>query len=438
VLDDDLLDLSKLENKDGDRFKGGRTGDHLMCPFQCDECQFQNVQRRNPLMGNEKDQLLIICIRRAILDSFWSREPSTVIKNLYEGMKGHLLGQRLGIETHPQGQYYPMQDNWGMGIACMTLIRSLDPGKSAAHVQFSTIRKLRTHFSNYYHTLFGGVGINLAGDDGAPRFVTNSPTNTFWYRRFQLGCHKRMGDVWIPDRALTIDELLASLKLLEEDWTKVKDLPADKRLKVALQGVLFSSGFASGLRGEELPRIEIGPILRHWGESVHHPRICHVPLFLQGRFKRTIGEKMFVQPLAYKTRSGIPIGLWMLRALRVYQEMNIHSGPMFRRSGGKARARIADLDFLFWDVLVRVQNKYPNIIAPTVNVHDEFSTMRSLRRGVTSHAQNCKIRREVIETNNRWRKFDRARGMTPGMSMFERYSDARANLEFLVEFSQAL
>jgi hypothetical protein len=433
-----LLDLSKIENKDEERFKSGRAGDHLMCPFQCDSCQFQNIQGRNPLTGNEKDTLLLICIRRSILDSFWSREPSTIVRNMYEGMKGVCLGQRLGIETHPQGQPYPMQDSWGMGIACMTLVRSLDPGKNAAHVQFSTIRKLRTHFANYYHTLYGGVGMNLAGDDGASRFVTNSPTNSFWYRRFQLGCHKRMGDVWIPDRPLTIDELLASLEILEEEWSLVKELPVGQRMKVALQGVLFSAGFASGLRGEELPRVEIGPILRHWRESVHHPRICHVPLFLQGRFKRTIGEKMFVQPLSYRTRSGIPVGSWMQRALRAYQEMGILTGPMFRRSKGKARARVSDLDYLFWDVLVKVQNKHTNIIAPTVVVHDEYSVMRSLRRGVTSHAQNCRIPKEVIKSNNRWRKYDRARGMTPGMSMFERYSNARANLESLVAFSQAL
>jgi macrodomain Ter protein organizer (MatP/YcbG family) len=184
--------------------------------------------------------------------------------------------------------------------------------------------------------------------------------------------------------------------------------------------------------------MEIGPITRHWKESIHHPRICHVPLFLQGRFKRQVGEKMFVQPLAYKTKSGIPIGKWMQRALRTYQELGIQAGPMFRKSTKNVRAKVADLDFLFWDVLARVQEKYPNIIAPTVVVLEEYSVMRSLRRGVTSHAQNLKIPKEIIETNNRWRKFDRARGMTPGMSMFERYSDARANLESLVAFSGAL
>jgi hypothetical protein len=72
-------------------------------------------------------------------------------------------------------------------------------------------------------------------------------------------------------------------------------------------------------------------------------------------FKRQVGEKMFVQPLAYKIRSGIPVGKWMQRALRTYQELDIHAIPMFCKNKGNARARVADLDFLFWDVLVRVQ-----------------------------------------------------------------------------------
>jgi hypothetical protein len=325
-----------------------------------------------------------------------------------------------------------------MGIACLTRVRSLDPGKNAAHVQFETIRKLRSHFSNFHHTRNGGVGLNIAGEDGAPRFITNSPTNSFWYRRFQLGCHKRMGDVWIPDRALTIDELQASLKILDKDWDRVKGLSGDQRLQVALQGVLFSTGFTSALRGEEIPRIEIGPMRRHWKEAVQHPRICHIPLMLQGRFKRQTGEKMFVQPLAWETKSGIKIGAWMKRALEAYEEMGIVNGPLFRKNVGGARARVADLDMLFWDVLTRVQDSYPHIISPAVMVQEEYSVMRSLRRGATSHAQNCEIRKEVIETNNRWRKYDRARGMTPGMSMFERYSEARASLETLVLFSKSL
>jgi hypothetical protein len=32
------------------------------------------------------------------------------------------------------------------------------------------------------------------------------------------GCHRRMGDIWMPDRPVMIHELKVSLLLLEEDW----------------------------------------------------------------------------------------------------------------------------------------------------------------------------------------------------------------------------
>jgi hypothetical protein len=43
--------------------------------------------------------------------------------------------------------------------------------------------------------------------------------------------------------------------------------------------------------------------------------------------------------------------------------------------------------------------------------------------------------KEVIEANNRWQKHLRARGLTPRMSMMERYSDAKASVPALIRFS---
>jgi hypothetical protein len=40
------------------RFKSGRNGDHLLCPFQCDLCHFRNIQGRDPVPGLVKDKLL--------------------------------------------------------------------------------------------------------------------------------------------------------------------------------------------------------------------------------------------------------------------------------------------------------------------------------------------------------------------------------------------
>jgi len=61
-----------------------------------------------------------------------------------------------------------------------------------------------------------------------------------------------------------------------------------------------------------------------------------------------------------------------------------------------------------------------------------------MRRGATAEAQNVGIPPHVIEANNRWRKHMRSRGMLPGMSMMERYIDAKASLPSLIKFSEML
>ena len=80
-LDDSIMDDSKMVEDDPERFQVARDGDHMMVPFQCDTCQFMNVQKRLPCPGNTQDELLMKCLRRVILDSFWSRERSTVCGN---------------------------------------------------------------------------------------------------------------------------------------------------------------------------------------------------------------------------------------------------------------------------------------------------------------------------------------------------------------------
>ena len=79
----DLIAEEELEVEEKERFKVARDGDHLMTPFQCDQCQFINLRGKLP-SDSEIDQRLLFFIRRAILDSFWSWESSTVKSNLYQ------------------------------------------------------------------------------------------------------------------------------------------------------------------------------------------------------------------------------------------------------------------------------------------------------------------------------------------------------------------
>jgi hypothetical protein len=72
-------------------------------------------------------------------------------------------------------------------------------------------------------------------------------------------------------------------------------------------------------------------------------------------------------------------------------------------------------------------------MAGGVDVAEEYITSRSMRRGGTlSEARNVGVPKAVIDANNHWRKHMQSPGLTPGMSMMERYSDVKqANGSFI-------
>ena len=203
------MDADDLVDEDPKRFVEARDGDFMMCPFQCDWCHFFNINGRLPNDSYEMDKLQMMSIRRAILDSFWSRERSTVEQNRREGMRYLLEARTMGIlRPYPPRGPYPTRDIWGVGTAVVLLMRSLAKGKHAATIQYETARKVRSHVSNFIHTVPNGMGDTFITDDSSTTVVTRSPTNSLWFKRFMAGCHRRMGDIWIPDRPLTIHEAL--------------------------------------------------------------------------------------------------------------------------------------------------------------------------------------------------------------------------------------
>jgi hypothetical protein len=399
--EDEMVDDEQMEIEDPLRFREARDGEHLMVTFQCDDCHFENCKLRPPRKNSLQDAVGLLGIRRANLDSMWARERSTVYSNMREGVRYLASTDECGWDDpYPPRGPFPVADLWGMKFATGMLLRSRDPGINSSNIQFETLRKMRTHLANFIHTIPGGRGATLfMTDDGTGGTLSNSPTNTEWFRRFMKGCHKRMGDVWVPDRALTVKELTCALSLLQEDWITFRNDIQGKK-ETCLMASTLISGFFAALRGEEIVRVDLGAMRKHWNEGVNHPEEPHVPLMLAGRFKREVGEKLFCQPLGMESKSQVLIALWFHRALDVLGKLGIVSGPMFRvpgkKSGSYKRASMGDLDPSFHRVLKRVQNRWPSIIPDTVNVAEEYSIFRSLRRGATSAAQNAKIPKEVI------------------------------------------
>ena len=129
-LDNSIINNNLLEVNDVMQFKNTRNEDHMMVLFQCDICHFQNLKGRMPLMGSQRDKLLLLYLCWVILDSFWSRERSTVNSNRLEGIKFSRNQELLGLERKalPCQGLYPVEDSWGLNIACVLVIRSLNRG----------------------------------------------------------------------------------------------------------------------------------------------------------------------------------------------------------------------------------------------------------------------------------------------------------------------
>jgi len=151
---------------------------------------------------------------------------------------------------------------------------------------------------------------------------------------------------------------------------------------------------------------------------------------------------LFCQPLALKSKSGLDIKGCFFHTIWVLEMTGVVNGPMFRVAGSKnksyKRASMGDMEPKFHRILKRVQGRCKDLIPEEVDVESEYSIYRSLRRGATAEAQNVDIPASVIEANNRWRKHMGSKGMLPGMSMMERYTDAKASVPSLIKFSSML
>lgn len=179
-LDDPLVDDEQMEVDDPLRFKEARDGDHLMVTFVCDDCVFWDLRNPLPNIEDIQDVVMMTSIRRVILDSFWSRERSTVQANQREGVRYVKIHREFGVESpyRARGPWDVSDDHLGYRAAIAMVLRSLDPGLYANYIQYETTRKMRSHVSNFEHTTPGGVGAAFVGDEGRVSFLsngTNSP-----------------------------------------------------------------------------------------------------------------------------------------------------------------------------------------------------------------------------------------------------------------------
>jgi hypothetical protein len=155
------------------RFQYGRRGDQFTTAFQCDRCHVRNMLWREP---RDADRFLMKCIRRAILDSLWSREPGTVSSTYSRAraLESYEVDLQIG-QVEPRLMPYALTNDFGMNKVALTMVvTSLEAGRNEESVQYDTIRQLHTTYSNMYRASIHHMGMTIYAKERrscAPRIV---------------------------------------------------------------------------------------------------------------------------------------------------------------------------------------------------------------------------------------------------------------------------
>jgi hypothetical protein len=178
---------------------------------------------RDPVEGLAQDIRLLKCIQMANLDALWSREPTTISNNLSVCCQGLSIAASLGFKQNlfrPLG-LFPLEDTFSMGVAILMLQVPLQPERNDKYMQFSSVRKFRSAFSNAYLASAEGQQVTVLARDNRKMTVTKCPTNGDFFERFVRGLHKQMGDVVKQDKAIAQPIMVEISSLSEDEWANL-------------------------------------------------------------------------------------------------------------------------------------------------------------------------------------------------------------------------
>jgi hypothetical protein len=237
-----------------------RNGDHLMgVPFECDLCSFRNVCGRDPVFGNYRDQFTLTSICRVQLDVMWARESHTVATNWARAKADYEMAMRqlsvLPERLLPRLGSKEVRERVGMSEALVTFPTSLRYGRNSKHIQYDTMKKMRTWLNNAHDAEQEYSCETVVGLDRARQYVTTGHTLGKWFGRFMRGSRMRMGMIRRQNEALTLALVMVVCAEAETRW----HLPIGDNAREELEDtvVFMLATFGAGLQGEEVPLISL-------------------------------------------------------------------------------------------------------------------------------------------------------------------------------------
>ena len=333
----------------------------------------------------------------------------------------------------------PSFDHCGYKVAVLMVAKSLNPGRhSDSHTQWDTIRKFKSTHSNQSRsartanskplTLTDSKGGNL------DRF-SSEICGSLWFQRFSLGCRRRMGQDWRPNRAISSELMLRLLSLVESKIrlsTEIND-----RMSLIMGGAYFCFCYVVSLRSPEGLMVDI-PGIREYGERSED----HVVIPLLGQVKGEDHTRQHLLHCVNETSSGISVRNWMKRLKLAHTLMARIDGPAFVNPSTLKQSTTSEMNDLFHALLLELLEDDRDLFAVDIrtasDLLENYNVFRSFRRGSESRAVSNNVSEGDRFIVNRWRKKEKAGSSKIALSIDQLYVDISLAKDPFLRYTKAM
>ena len=393
------------------------------------------------IVDSAADQRIMILLRRANLDIFWSRETSTIAANMSKIKKVlHFWKSRSNYAPLPDITPWGEEDNMGMSAAISILEHSLEKGRLADYIQFDSVRKMRSALSNIYSaTSIGSKGrTTYKSATGTTFHSTDDPMQSILMERFMKGVKARMPVDSEQNLALSGKVVKRILDKIEFKWALPFTPLKEKRLLTMVAGYIVVT-YTYSLRGNEGFWVDGDALCKHINLGRDDHPIPHVVVSLVGFFKAETGERMHVFSLANRTKSGIRVRVWLERVVRVLLEEGKKECPAFCDEDGYILTP-QQVEEVIHPIIEQLQGSddLGSDLPLDTEVETFYRCARSFRRGSATTAVVHKVRREAVEFVNRWRGYERNKGKAPNFNMLWHYLDGVSTRPLQLEYTSSV
>ena len=350
-----------------------------MISFECDYCVFRKITGRGPVPDNQKDIFLMGCIRRIILDAFWSRARHTVSSNANRFREMISLSTSMGFEPpyDPPGPL-PSHDHCGYKVAILMVAKSLSPGRhSDSHSQWDTIRKFKSTHSNQSRSgrTANATSFTLTDSKGGSldRF-SSEVCGSLWFQRFSVGCRHRMGQDWRPNRAISTPLVVKLLNCIESKIRGSSD--SNERMMLVMAGAYFCFCYVVSLRSPEGLMIDVPGLIEFGVKSPDH-----VVIPLLGQVKGEDHTRQHLLHCVNVTSSGISVRNWIRRLKSCHLVMGRTTGPAFINPISFKQSSTAEMNDIFHEFLSDIFEEDRDLFAVDIqsssDLLDKYNVFRS-------------------------------------------------------------